>query len=174
MIKFDDLPRANRALILARLGLEIAEANCTSISVLAHKRHQTVQKIWDEVCRKVGQPHCAIPAPVLAGDQWSDAVTAADLHSATTTHPLEFSAAAPPAPPSHNDGHVNAGGGHRAHDLRVPLIAIAVAVLALAVGVLALVASLNSTVAPQASLQITNAKPSEVVRDRRAIYNGQA
>jgi hypothetical protein len=66
MVKFEDLPNANQALILATLGLEIATADCMSIVDLARKRNQTASTIWRDVCKRTGQPHCTMPPRVIA------------------------------------------------------------------------------------------------------------
>jgi hypothetical protein len=66
MIEFDDLPQTSRALLLARLELEIAQAKCTNIFGLARNRKQTIREIWQEVCRKTGQPRCTMPLPLIA------------------------------------------------------------------------------------------------------------
>jgi hypothetical protein len=175
MIKFDDLPRTNRALILAKLGLAIAEANCTNIFVLAHKRHQTIHQIWRDACRQAGQPPCDVPASVLATrDQCLESATAAHLHSVIASPPSKPQTASPPAPSFPKSGNVNAGTGHRADSLRVPLVASAIAILALGVGVLVLVASPNSAVAPQASMQIPNARSGNIVRDSGGAFNRPA
>ena len=173
MIKFDHLPPTNRALILATLDLEIAEAHCKNIFVLAHKRHQSIHKLWHDVCRKTGQPDCEIPAPLIAPDQGSESATAAHLDSTTASPPLEASTALPAATSSLKGGNVNAGSGHRAQNLGVPLVAGALALLALGVGLLVLVASPNSAVAPQASSQMSNAKRGDVVRDNSGASKGQ-
>ncbi len=174
MIRFDDLPRTNRALLLARLDMEIAEANCMNIFGLARKRQQTIDETWREICRKAGQPRCAIPAALVAPrDQWSESVAAAHSDSTTAPPPIESSTATPTATSSPEDADVNAGSGHRALNLRVPLVAGAVAVLALGGGLVVLVASLNSTVAPQISLQIPNASPGNIIRDGSSTSNGQ-
>jgi hypothetical protein len=66
MVKFEDLPKANQALILATLGLEIATAHCMNIVDLARKRNQTASTIWRDVCKRTGQPHCTMPPRVVA------------------------------------------------------------------------------------------------------------
>ncbi len=185
MIKFDDLPHTNRTLLLATLELEIAEAKCTNILQLAHKRNLPIQEIWRDICRKTGQPRCTVPAPVMVSrDQWLESATSGRLDSTTATSALD-----PPTPTSLKEGSVNAGtiavpvvlvkqpraapvpafSAQRAQNLRAPLIAGLVAILALGVGFLVLVASPNSTVAPQASLQIPNAKPDDVLRGATII-----
>ena len=49
MIQFEDLPRTNRTLLLATLELEIAEAKCTNILQLAHKRNLPIADIWRDI-----------------------------------------------------------------------------------------------------------------------------
>jgi len=83
MVEFDKLPPKSRSLILATLSLEIASAHCTSIFDLARKRHQSMDELWRDVCRKTAQPHCSMPRQVL--------------HSRYTAAPPP-SPAAPPTP----------------------------------------------------------------------------
>src|SRR5215813_2584282 len=79
MVEFDKLPPKSRALILVTLGLEIASAHCTSIFDLARKRHQSMDELWRDVCRKTAQPQCAMPRHVL-----ESRYTAAASPAATT------------------------------------------------------------------------------------------
>ena len=65
MIPFDDLPRATRSLLLAKLNLEIVSANCANIFDLARKRNQPLSVIWRDVCRKAGGIHCLMPSGLI-------------------------------------------------------------------------------------------------------------
>jgi hypothetical protein len=182
MIQFEDLPRTNRTLLLATLELEIAEAKCTNILELAHKRNLPIADIWRDVCRRTGQPRCTVPAPVmLSRKQWLD--------GASSGHPeTAASAVQAPTPAAATDGGATAGaiampalavkppraaamaasGAQRPRSLRAPLVAgLAaglVAGLALGAAFFLLVASPHATVAPQASLQVPNARPGDVPR----------
>ena len=187
MIRFDDLPRTNRTLLLATLELEIAEAKCTNILQLAHKRNLPIQDIWRDICRRTGQPRCTVPSPVmLSREQWLDAATAGHADTTTATPGVD-----PPAPAAANDGGVNAGtiavpvaaathpgaaampafGTPRAGNPRALLAAgLAAGLLAgLALGVAFFVLVASPTVAPQASLQTPNAKPGDGLRAATTI-----
>jgi hypothetical protein len=156
--------------------LEIAEAKCTNILQLAHKRNLPIQDIWRDICRRTGQPRCTVPSPVmLSREQWLDTATAGHPDSTTATPGLD-----PPAPAAANDGGVNAGtiavpvaaathpkaaampaaGTLRAGNPRALLAAgLACGLLAgLALGAAFFVLVASPTVAPQASLQTPNAK----------------
>jgi hypothetical protein len=177
MIQFDRLPRTNRTLLLATLELEMAQAKCTNILDLAHKRHLSIDEIWRGVCRKTAQPRCTVPAPVMVSrDQW--------LASMSAGHPDAAPAGESTAPVSSKESDTNAG-RHAAparrlrtsaapscrarRGRRALLVAGLAAVLALAVGVFALVASHDSTLAPQASLQTPNVRPIELVHGAAII-----
>ena len=197
MINFDDLSHTKRTLILATLQLEIAEANCTNILDLARKRNQDIHDLWRELCKKTGQPHCTVPGPVLAtGDPWRETMpTAAHLDSPPAVAARSTTLASPEAPPSSafppptslkppmapKAGGVNtaaaavpvkkaaASSAHRALNRRGLLVVGVVAILSVGVGLLVMVAGSNSTVSPQTSLQIPNAKPGDVVREGTII-----
>jgi hypothetical protein len=192
MIQFEDLPRTNRTLLLATLELEIAEAKCTNILELAHKRNLPIADIWRDICRRTGQPRCTVPAPVmLSREQWLDSASPGHPDPATPTP-----AVAAPTPEAAKDGGASAGaiavpalpvvkppraaampasGAPRPRNLRAPLLAgLAaglVAGLALGAAFFVLLASPHATVAPQASLQVPNARPgaargATIVRDQ--------
>jgi hypothetical protein len=197
MINFDDLSHTKRTLILATLQLEIAEANCTNILDLARKRNQDIHDLWRELCKKTGQPHCTVPAPVLAtADPWRETMpAAAHLDSPPAVAARSTTLAFPEAPPSSafppptslkppiasKAGGVNtaaaavpvkkaaASSAHRAPNRRGLLVIGVVAILSVGVGLLVMVAGSNSTVSPQTSLQIPNAKPGDVVREGTII-----
>jgi hypothetical protein len=185
MIQFEDLPRTNRTLLLATLELEIAEAKCANILELAHKRNVPIADIWRDICRRTGQPRCTVPAPVmLSREQWRDSASSGHPDPATA-----IPAVAAPAPEAARDGGTNAGaiampalpvakppsaaamaasGAPRTRNLRAPLLAgLAaglVAGLALGAAFFVLLASPHATVAPQASLQVPNARPGAAAR----------
>ncbi len=184
MIQFEDLPRTNRTLLLATLELEIAEAKCTNILELAHKRNLPIADIWRDICRRTGQPRCTVPAPVMVSrEQWLD--SASSGHPDPATPPP---AVAAPAPEAAKDGGANAGaiamptvpvkppraaampasGAQRPRNLPAPLVAgLAaglVAGLALGAAFFVLLASPHATVAPQALLQVPKAKPGDAAR----------
>lgn len=65
MTKFESLALNVQALILAKLGLEIASEECTNLPNLADKRRQDVTVVWRDICRKAGQRVCTIPTEIL-------------------------------------------------------------------------------------------------------------
>jgi hypothetical protein len=202
MIRFDDLPRTNRTLLLATLELEIAEAKCTNILQLAHKRNLPIQDIWRDICRRTGQPRCTVPSPVmLSREQWLGAATAGHADTTTATPGLDSPAPSAssldsPAPAAANDGGVNAGtiavpvaaathprtaampasGTPRAGNPRALLAAgLAGGLLAsLALGAAFFVLVASPTVAPQASLQTPNAKAGDGLRATTTIVREQS
>jgi len=189
MVKFDDLPKTSQSLMLATLQLEIAEAKCANILDLSRSRHQAIQDVWREICRKTGQPRCMAPPAVMAPrDQWLESVTAGHVDATTAARLFESprltSSEPPTATPPPNGSNANSGaiavsakmtalastaGGRRAHGVRAPMVVGLVVSLALGVGLVVLVAGPPSAVAPQTSLQIPGAKPTDVVRDGTII-----
>jgi hypothetical protein len=70
MHSFDDLPRATRRLLVAKLNLEIVSAHCANILDLAKKRNQSVRDVWRDICRNAGVIHCLMP-PQLIESQYA-------------------------------------------------------------------------------------------------------
>jgi len=68
MSAFDDLPPTARSLLVAKANLEILTAGCLNILELAHKRNQTVNEVWHDICFKSGQPICPLPPRMLQSD----------------------------------------------------------------------------------------------------------
>jgi len=171
MIQFDRLPRTSRTLLLATLELEMAQAKCTNILDLAHKRHLSIDEIWRGVCRKTAQPRCTVPAPVMVSrDQWLASMSAGHPDALQDANAQAAGHAVPFAPAKQSRTlHVSSSRARRARRLRVPLVAGLAAILALAVGVFALIASHDSTLAPQASVQTPNARPIELVHGATII-----
>jgi hypothetical protein len=189
MVKFDDLPKTSQSLMLATLQLEIAEAKCANILDLSRTRHQAIQDVWRDICRKTGQPRCTVPPAVMAPrDQWLESVTAGHVDATTAARLFESPALTSSEPltatPAPNGSSANTGAitmppkaavlastprSHRARNHRAPMVAGLAVILALGVGLVVLVASPPSTVAPQTSLQIPGERPSDVVRDGTII-----
>jgi hypothetical protein len=188
MVKFDDLPHSSQTLMLATLQLEIAEAKCANILDLSRTRHKAIQDVWRDICRKTGQPRCTVPPAVMAPrDQGLESVTAGHVDATTAARLVEsprltssdpLTATPAPSGSSANNGAMTAPaktalastpGGHRARSLRAPMVVGLVAVLALGVGLVVLLGGPQSTVAPQTSLQIPGARPTDVVRDGTII-----
>jgi hypothetical protein len=65
MAKFEELPDNVRALILANLATELAASKSADLYQLARLRRTDAMHVWREICRKAGQPVCAIPADVM-------------------------------------------------------------------------------------------------------------
>jgi hypothetical protein len=65
MTAFDDLPEAARALLMAKLRLEIVSANCVNIFDLAQKRNQPISELWHDICRRSKQAHCLMPPQAM-------------------------------------------------------------------------------------------------------------
>ena len=65
MIRFENLPANVQALVLAKLGFEMASEGCENLQSLAYKRRQQVAMVWRDICRKSGQGICTIPAEAL-------------------------------------------------------------------------------------------------------------
>src|SRR5262245_60868948 len=113
MIQFEDLPRTHRTLLVATIELEIAEAKCTNILELAHKRNLPIQDLWRDVCRRTGQPRCTVPAAVMVSrDQWLGAATSRHADAAPAPAAVESSPSASakdsPPPASVQDGGATA------------------------------------------------------------------
>jgi hypothetical protein len=182
MLEFDDLPHASRTLLLATLELEIAQAKCTNILDLAHKREVPIQEIWRDICRKTAQPRCTVPAPVMVSrDQWL--ALAAERPDRTAAAPAPASAAPAPAK--------NSGAGmiavpmvamkraktaaparlQRDRSRRAALVAGLFVALALGAGALVLAANPNATVAPQASLHGADVRRGDAVHGAALMRN---
>ena len=65
MTRFEDLPENQRALLLARLNLEMAAAKVPNIQHLARTLRGDLTGVWRNICRKAGQPVCSIPEKVM-------------------------------------------------------------------------------------------------------------
>ena len=61
MKTLEDLDGNTRALILAKLTLQLQKNGCVNIFELAKKQHIDIAKAWREICRLAGQPTCAVP-----------------------------------------------------------------------------------------------------------------
>jgi hypothetical protein len=68
MIKFENLPANARALILARLALELKARNIANIRRLAQTREIDAMNLWRSICRKANQPVCTIPVDATGPD----------------------------------------------------------------------------------------------------------
>jgi hypothetical protein len=65
MMKFEELPANARALILAKLAMELKVHNTASIRRLAQSRKTDVMSLWRNICRKANQPVCTIPLDAM-------------------------------------------------------------------------------------------------------------
>lgn len=66
MVRFEDLPGNLRALILAKLAMEMSAQKASNIQLLAKMRGTDVMSVWRGVCFKAGQLGCTIPIEVMA------------------------------------------------------------------------------------------------------------
>lgn len=66
MIKFEDLPINARALILAKLAIELGAQNAVDIHHLARKTNIDVRRLWRSLCRKAQLPVCTIPIEAIS------------------------------------------------------------------------------------------------------------
>jgi hypothetical protein len=65
MMKFEDLPEKNRALILVKLALELQIQGLATMHELARARHTDLTGVWRYICRKAGQPLCTLPIETM-------------------------------------------------------------------------------------------------------------
>jgi hypothetical protein len=65
MTRFEDLPGNVRALLLARLAIEMNAQKALSIYHLAKIREVDAGDLWRSICRKAGQPPCTLPIEAL-------------------------------------------------------------------------------------------------------------
>ncbi len=61
MNRFEDLPANVRALLLARLAIELKIKRCVSLYDLAKRQNTDMVTAWRYVCRLSKQPVCTIP-----------------------------------------------------------------------------------------------------------------
>ncbi len=65
MTKFEDLPGNIRALMLAKLAMEMKAYHCANFYELATKRRTDTMNLWRSICRSAGQPICTIPQQIV-------------------------------------------------------------------------------------------------------------
>jgi hypothetical protein len=65
LLRFEELPGNVRALILAKLAIELKAAKAHSIYHLAKMQRSDVGDLWRTICRKAAQPVCTVPIGVL-------------------------------------------------------------------------------------------------------------
>jgi hypothetical protein len=68
IVKFEELPANARALILAKLAIELRAQETASIDGLARMRQTDVMSLWRSICRKAKQPICSIPLDAIGLD----------------------------------------------------------------------------------------------------------
>lgn len=61
MNRFEDLPANIKALLLARLAMELKAHHCTSLLQLSMQHHTDVAGVWRRICRLAKQPTCTVP-----------------------------------------------------------------------------------------------------------------
>jgi hypothetical protein len=65
MERFEDLPLNARALILAKLAVEMKAQNARTLRHLAQIRRTDVNELWRNICRSAGQRPCTLPAQAI-------------------------------------------------------------------------------------------------------------
>jgi hypothetical protein len=66
MMRFEELPRNIRVLMLSKLVMEMNTLKSHNIHHLAKMRQTDVAGLWRSICRKAGQPMCTIPVEALS------------------------------------------------------------------------------------------------------------
>ena len=61
MNRFEDLPVNVRALLLARLAIELKTNRCATLYELAKRQNTELAAVWRNICRLSKQPACTIP-----------------------------------------------------------------------------------------------------------------
>lgn len=61
MNRFEDLPANVRALMFARLAIELKINRCASLYELAKRQQTDVATAWGRICRMSKQPLCSVP-----------------------------------------------------------------------------------------------------------------
>jgi hypothetical protein len=61
MNRFEDQPANVRALLLARLAIELKTNRCMTLYELAKRKNADMMTVWRDVCRLSKQPACTIP-----------------------------------------------------------------------------------------------------------------
>jgi hypothetical protein len=65
MTRFEDLPANVRALLLAKLAMELKANRCVNLCELAMRKNLDMMAAWRGVCRVSKQPSCTIPQDVM-------------------------------------------------------------------------------------------------------------
>jgi hypothetical protein len=65
MNKFEDLPANVRALLLAKLAMELKANGCVNLCDLAMRKNIDMTTAWRGVCLAAKQPRCTIPQDVM-------------------------------------------------------------------------------------------------------------
>ena len=66
MNRFEDLPINVKALLLAKLAIELTTHRCTNLHELARKHDTDITTVWRNICRLSKQPVCSVPQAGLA------------------------------------------------------------------------------------------------------------
>jgi hypothetical protein len=61
MNRFEDLPANVRALLLAKLAIELKTNRCSSLYELARRQKTDMPTAWRDICRRSKPPACTIP-----------------------------------------------------------------------------------------------------------------
>lgn len=66
MSRFEDLPGNVRALLLAKLGMEMSGQKAANVHQLARMRGINVDALWRNICLRSQQQVCTIPVAIKA------------------------------------------------------------------------------------------------------------
>ena len=61
MNRFEELPANVKALLFARLAIELRANRCANLYELAKRKNTEMISVWRDVCRLSKQPVCTIP-----------------------------------------------------------------------------------------------------------------
>lgn len=61
MTRFEDLPANVKALLLAKLAIELKTNRCANLYELAKRRNTSITAAWRGICQLSKQPICTIP-----------------------------------------------------------------------------------------------------------------
>ena len=68
MVKFEQLPANARALLLAKLAVELRARQTANRRHPAQMRETDAIGLWRTICRKARQPVCTLPLDAIVSD----------------------------------------------------------------------------------------------------------
>jgi hypothetical protein len=66
MTRFEDLPANVRALLLAKLAMELKASGCVNLCDLAMRKNVGMMTAWRGICQLSKQPICTVPQAAAA------------------------------------------------------------------------------------------------------------